>query len=145
MNTYTHRLKEERIFQSMPRKGNCLDNSVIQNFIGLIKQEIYYGVMYYSFNELKLKRHFKISWGWGRAINFCGHEKSSCSFLCMWGGDLNIIKPPCYYLLVWRIKQKWRWPYMAIHDFITLAYWLILQFLNNRSQYVFLDNAKYTK
>ena len=34
---------------------------------------------------------------------------------------------------------------MAIHDFITLAYQLFLQFLNNRSQYVFLVNVKYTK
>lgn len=55
MNAYTRRLKEERIFQSMSRKGNCLDNSVMENFFGLIKQEIYYGVMYYSFDELKLK------------------------------------------------------------------------------------------
>lgn len=29
---YSHRLKEERIFQSMSRKGNCLDNSVMENF-----------------------------------------------------------------------------------------------------------------
>lgn len=55
MDAYTNRLKEERIFQSMSRKGNCLDNSVMENFFGLIKQEIYYGVMYYSFDELKLK------------------------------------------------------------------------------------------
>lgn len=39
----------------MSRKGNYLDNSVMENFFGLIKQEIYYGVMYYSFDELKLK------------------------------------------------------------------------------------------
>ena len=25
---------EERIFQSMSRKGNCLDNSVMENFFG---------------------------------------------------------------------------------------------------------------
>ena len=42
-------LKEERIFQSMSRKGNCLDNSVMENFFGLLKQEIYYGVTYYSY------------------------------------------------------------------------------------------------
>ena len=53
MKAYSHRLKEERIFQSMSRKGNCLDNSVMENFFGLLKQEIYYGVVYYSFNELK--------------------------------------------------------------------------------------------
>lgn len=53
MKAYTHRLKKERIFQSMSRKGNCLDNSVMENFFGLLKQEIYYGVVYYSYEELK--------------------------------------------------------------------------------------------
>ena len=53
MKAYTHRLKEAQIFQSMSRKGNCLDNSVMENFFGLLKQEIYYGVIYYSFEELK--------------------------------------------------------------------------------------------
>ena len=53
MKTYSNRLKEERIFQSMSRKGNCLDNSIMENFFGLLKQEIYYGVVYYSYEELK--------------------------------------------------------------------------------------------
>lgn len=53
MKAYTYRLKQERIFQSMSRKGNCLDNSVMENFFGLLKQEIYYGVVYYSYEELK--------------------------------------------------------------------------------------------
>lgn len=53
MKAYTHRLKEERIFQSMSRKGNCYDNSVMENFFGLLKQEIYYGTVYYSYDELK--------------------------------------------------------------------------------------------
>lgn len=53
MKTYSDRLKEERIFQSMSRKGNCLDNSVMENFFSLLKQEIYYGVVYYSYEELK--------------------------------------------------------------------------------------------
>ena len=37
MKAYSHRLKEERIFQSMSRKGNCHDNSVMENFFGLLK------------------------------------------------------------------------------------------------------------
>lgn len=53
MKPYVHRLKEERIFQSMSRKGNCLDNALMENFFGLLKQEIYYGTMYYSYEELK--------------------------------------------------------------------------------------------
>lgn len=37
----------------MSRKGNCLDNSVMENFFGILKQEIYYGNTFYSFDELK--------------------------------------------------------------------------------------------
>ena len=53
MPAYARELKENKIFQSMSRKGNCYDNSVIENFFGLLKQEIYYGNTYYSFDELK--------------------------------------------------------------------------------------------
>ena len=53
MKAYTHTLKETRIFQSMSRKGNCLDNSVMENFFGIMKQEMYYGLVYYSYDELK--------------------------------------------------------------------------------------------
>lgn len=53
MKAYSHRLKE-KIFQSMSRKGNCLDNSAMENFFGLLKQEIYYGVVYYGYDELKI-------------------------------------------------------------------------------------------
>lgn len=53
MKAYSYRLKKERIFQSMSRKGNCHDNSVMENFFGILKQEIYYGVVYYSYEELR--------------------------------------------------------------------------------------------
>ena len=53
MHAYSNELKENKIFQSMSRKGNCYDNSVMENFFGLLKQEMYYGITYYSFKELK--------------------------------------------------------------------------------------------
>lgn len=40
MKAYSHRLKEERIFQNMSRKGNCYDNSLMENFFALLKKEI---------------------------------------------------------------------------------------------------------
>ena len=57
----SQKLKEERIFQSMSRKGNCHDNAVMENFFGLMKQEMYYGVIYYSYEELKdaIERYIK--------------------------------------------------------------------------------------
>ena len=53
MKAYAKTLKDNKIFQSMSRKGNCHDNSVMENFFGILKQEIYYGQTYYSFEELK--------------------------------------------------------------------------------------------
>ena len=53
MKAYTHSLKSNRIFQSMSRKGNCIDNSPMENFFGILKQEMYYGKVYYSYVELK--------------------------------------------------------------------------------------------
>ncbi|OTO20160.1 transposase [Enterococcus sp. 3H8_DIV0648] len=53
MNAYNHKLKEHKIFQSMSRKGTCLDNSIMENFFSLLKQEIYHGEEYHGVDELK--------------------------------------------------------------------------------------------
>ena len=46
-------LREKGIQQSMSRKGNCLDNAVIENFCGLLKTELLY------LEEFKSMEHFK--------------------------------------------------------------------------------------
>ena len=38
----------------MSRRGNCLDNSPMKKFFGIMKQEMYYGIVYESFEELKV-------------------------------------------------------------------------------------------
>ena len=48
-------LKENKIFQSMSRKGNCIDNAIMENFFGILKQEIYYGEKHLTYEELKIK------------------------------------------------------------------------------------------
>lgn len=55
---YQHRkwvktLKNHHVFQSMSRKENCLDNSPMENFFGLLKQEMYYGEALHTYEELK--------------------------------------------------------------------------------------------
>lgn len=50
---YCSTLKKNLIFQSMSRKGNCHDNSVMENFFGLLKQEVYYGRIFTSFEALR--------------------------------------------------------------------------------------------
>ena len=46
-------LKAKGIRQSMSRKGNCLDNAVIENFFGLLKSELLY------LQEFDSIEHFK--------------------------------------------------------------------------------------
>ena len=50
---YQRMLREKGIRQSMSRKGNCLDNAVIENFYGLFKRELLY------LRELQPMEHFK--------------------------------------------------------------------------------------
>lgn len=42
MKRYQDMLKEKGLIQSMSRKGNCLDNAVMENFFGLLKTELLY-------------------------------------------------------------------------------------------------------
>ena len=51
MERYQTTLKEKGIIQSMSRKGNCLDNSLMENFFGIMKNEMFYGHEY-EFKDL---------------------------------------------------------------------------------------------
>ena len=53
MTQYQHLLQQNGILQSMSRKGNCLDNSVIENFFGILKSELFYLKKYDSIDQLK--------------------------------------------------------------------------------------------
>ena len=53
MEQYQKMLKEKGIRQSMSRKGNCLDNSLAENFFGLLKSEMFYTKEYKSIEELE--------------------------------------------------------------------------------------------
>ncbi|MDR4890053.1 IS3 family transposase [Fredinandcohnia sp. QZ13] len=53
MKRYVSKLKDNGIFQSISRKRNCLDNSPMENFFGIMKQKMFYGRVYKSFEELK--------------------------------------------------------------------------------------------
>lgn len=50
---YQRMLREKGIRQSMSRKGNCLDNAVVENFFGLLKSELLY------LQEFDSMEHFK--------------------------------------------------------------------------------------
>lgn len=53
MKEYQQMLKKKGIRQSMSRKGNCLDNAIIENFFGIIKSELFYLKNYHEIDELK--------------------------------------------------------------------------------------------
>jgi putative transposase len=53
MKRYQHKLRQKGIRQSMSRKGNCLDNAVMENFFGLLKSELLY------LQEFKSIEHFR--------------------------------------------------------------------------------------
>ena len=62
MYDYQRRLKEKGIRQSMSRKGNCLDNSVMENFFGLLKSELLYLQEFESVEHFKKELIEYLSW-----------------------------------------------------------------------------------
>ena len=46
-------LKKNNLIQSMSRKGNCLDNAVMENFFGLLKSELLYLQKFSSMTDFK--------------------------------------------------------------------------------------------
>ena len=53
MARYQERLGSAEVKQSMSRKGNCLDNAVIENFFGLLKTECWHNEKYEDIEQLK--------------------------------------------------------------------------------------------
>lgn len=51
MKLYQKMLKDKGIKQSMSRKGNCYDNSVMENFFGLLKSEFYHNQKFFSIDH----------------------------------------------------------------------------------------------
>ncbi|MEG0569106.1 MAG: IS3 family transposase, partial [Erysipelotrichales bacterium] len=54
MYKYKEALKRNKIYQSMSRKATSTDNSPMENFFGLLKQEMYYGETFKNYDELKI-------------------------------------------------------------------------------------------
>jgi len=61
MKQYQMLLKQKGLIQSMSRKGNCLDNAVIENFFGILKSELFYIMKFKDINHLKkeIKEYIK--------------------------------------------------------------------------------------
>lgn len=53
MREYQELLRKRKIKQSMSRKGNCLDNAVMENFFGILKSEMFYIKKFNSVDSLQ--------------------------------------------------------------------------------------------
>lgn len=51
MRPYQKMLKDKGVQQSMSRKGNCYDNSVMENFFGILKTEFYHNQKFSSIEQ----------------------------------------------------------------------------------------------
>lgn len=59
---YQEMLKKHGIVQSMSRKGNCLDNAMMENFFGLMKNELLYVNDFKSIQEFEKELKKYIWW-----------------------------------------------------------------------------------
>ena len=53
MGFYQAALKEQGLTQSMSRKGNCLDNAVMENWFGIMKSEFFYREKFETIESFK--------------------------------------------------------------------------------------------
>ncbi|NCC99067.1 MAG: IS3 family transposase [Bacteroidia bacterium] len=60
--TYQETLKKYGIIQSMSRKGNCLDNAMMENFFGLMKNELLYVNNFESIDDFEVELRKYICW-----------------------------------------------------------------------------------
>jgi transposase InsO family protein len=54
MPVYSRRLKQQKVRQSMSRKGNCLDNATMESFFGTLKSAFFYLNKFRNLDELNL-------------------------------------------------------------------------------------------
>jgi putative transposase len=67
MSAYQSALEQRAVTPSMSRKGNCLDNAVMESFFGTLKAEFYYLNRFKDLNELQR--------GIRRYIHYYNHDR----------------------------------------------------------------------
>jgi transposase InsO family protein len=67
MDNYRHRLRQQKVKQSMSRKGNCLDNAAMESFFGTLKSEFFYTERFESIDQLQA--------GLDEYIHYYNHER----------------------------------------------------------------------
>ena len=86
---YKKMLKDHDITQSMSRKGNCLDNAMMENFFGLMKNELLCANKYESIGDFEgaLKRY--IDWYNNKKIKLRSKGMSPVQYRAHYYKELN--------------------------------------------------------
>ena len=86
MKRYQYRLREKGISQSMSRKGNCLDNAVMENFFGLLKSELLYLQKFESVDHFRKELEEYINYYNNKriktALNNCDQAHNVAEYAC---------------------------------------------------------------
>lgn len=67
MESYRQRLKDNKIRQSMSRKGNCHDNAPMESFFGILKSEFFHLKKFANLDELEA--------GLAKYIHYYNHDR----------------------------------------------------------------------
>ena len=88
---YVGQLKERGILQSMSRKGNCLDNCIMESFFGTMKNEMFYGheSEFESFDSFRHAVDEYIAWYNGTRIRYQQGMKKWMSPLACFEASLD--------------------------------------------------------
>ena len=88
---YVGQLKERGILQSMSRKGNCLDNCIMESFFGTMKNEMFYGheSEFESFDSFRHAVDEYIAWYNGTRIRYQKGMKKWMSRLACFEASLD--------------------------------------------------------
>ena len=80
---YQRMLREKGIRQSMGRKGNCLDNAVIENCFGILKSELLYLQEFQSMEHFKQELIEYLDYYNNRRINAACNSQTTSPFGCL--------------------------------------------------------------
>lgn len=70
LTQYRQRLSANAVTQSMSRKGNCLDNAVVESFFGTLKSEYFHVNKFSSLDDLEA--------GLRAYIRYYNHDRIRC-------------------------------------------------------------------
>ena len=86
---YQKMLKDYGIVQSMSRKGNCLDNAMMENFFGLMKNELLYVKHFESVEEFERELKKYIWWYNNKRIKLRLKGMSPALYRAHYYGEIN--------------------------------------------------------